>query len=163
VEHDLFIALKANLNPATFSIEQLSYSHHSAEFLEKVLIYRLVYQILIFFPWKVMASEAIHPFSNGFSDLKRRLVPYRRIYVLTHPAIHGEPLVVLHVALRNQISKTVEVLMFQIKIIITFGLNLAEHFEPRYSREWTGKSTKCQYNNVLCHLFNSIRFQSLFK
>ncbi|CAG5958408.1 unnamed protein product [Menidia menidia] len=51
--------------------------------------------------------EAVHPVRN-WSDLKRRVGPYRRCYAFTHAAMPGEPLVVLHVALTEDISDNIQ-------------------------------------------------------
>ena len=47
---------------------------------------------------KVSDYEAIHPMRNWL-DLKRRVGPYRRCYIFTHPSMPREPIVVLHTAL----------------------------------------------------------------
>lgn len=52
--------------------------------------------------------EAVHPVRN-WTDLKRRVGPYRRCYAFTHAAMPGEPLVVLHVALTEDISDNIQV------------------------------------------------------
>ena len=41
--------------------------------------------------------------------MKRRVGPYRRCYAFTHAAMPGEPLVVLHVALTEDISTNIQV------------------------------------------------------
>ncbi|MEQ2253177.1 hypothetical protein ILYODFUR_029528, partial [Ilyodon furcidens] len=51
--------------------------------------------------------EAVHPIRN-WTDLKRRVGPYRRCYAFTHAAMPGEPLVVLHVALTEDISDNIQ-------------------------------------------------------
>ncbi|XP_012272190.1 malonyl-CoA decarboxylase, mitochondrial [Orussus abietinus] len=56
---------------------------------------------------KVSDYEAIHPIRN-WADLKRRVGPFRRCYVFTHPSMPGEPIVVLHVALCDTIPCTVK-------------------------------------------------------
>lgn len=52
--------------------------------------------------------EAVHPIRN-WTDLKCRVGPYRRCYAFTHAAMPGEPLVVLHVALTEDISNNIQV------------------------------------------------------
>lgn len=56
---------------------------------------------------KVSQYEAVHPVRN-WTDLKRRVGPYRRCYAFTHAAMPGEPLVVLHVALTEEISNNIQ-------------------------------------------------------
>ncbi|XP_041853337.1 malonyl-CoA decarboxylase, mitochondrial [Melanotaenia boesemani] len=56
---------------------------------------------------KISQYEAVHPIRN-WSDLKRRVGPYRRCFAFTHAAMPGEPLVVLHVALTEDISDNIQ-------------------------------------------------------
>nr|XP_020458671.1 malonyl-CoA decarboxylase, mitochondrial [Monopterus albus] len=56
---------------------------------------------------KISQYEAVHPIRN-WTDLKRRVGPYRRCYAFTHAAMPGEPLVVLHVALTEEISDNIQ-------------------------------------------------------
>ncbi|XP_061631057.1 malonyl-CoA decarboxylase, mitochondrial [Phyllopteryx taeniolatus] len=56
---------------------------------------------------KISQYEAVHPVRN-WADLKRRVGPYRRCYAFTHAAMPGEPLVVLHVALTEEISDNIQ-------------------------------------------------------
>ncbi|XP_046418541.1 malonyl-CoA decarboxylase, mitochondrial-like [Neodiprion fabricii] len=56
---------------------------------------------------KVSNYEMIHPIKN-WTDLKRRVGPYRRCYVFTHRAMPREPLVVLHTALCGSIPSSVK-------------------------------------------------------
>ncbi|PAA93596.1 hypothetical protein BOX15_Mlig003902g1, partial [Macrostomum lignano] len=56
---------------------------------------------------KVAASEAVHPIL-GWQDLKRRVGAYKRCFVFTHPCLPGEPLVILHAALLENVADTME-------------------------------------------------------
>ncbi|KAL0100187.1 hypothetical protein PUN28_019545 [Cardiocondyla obscurior] len=56
---------------------------------------------------KVSDYEAIHPMRNWL-DLKRRVGPYRRCYIFTHPSMPREPIVVLHTALCDVIPDSVK-------------------------------------------------------
>ncbi|KAL6262344.1 hypothetical protein P5V15_007433 [Pogonomyrmex californicus] len=56
---------------------------------------------------KVSDYEAIHPMKNWL-DLKRRVGPYRRCYIFTHPSMPREPIVVLHTALCDIIPDSVK-------------------------------------------------------
>ncbi|XP_077453469.1 malonyl-CoA decarboxylase, mitochondrial [Stigmatopora argus] len=56
---------------------------------------------------KISQYEAVHPVRN-WADLKRRVGPYRRCYAFTHATMPGEPLVVLHVALTEDISDNIQ-------------------------------------------------------
>ncbi|KAJ3596580.1 hypothetical protein NHX12_002985 [Muraenolepis orangiensis] len=56
---------------------------------------------------KISQCEAVHPVRN-WTDMKSRVGPYRRCYTFTHAAMPGEPLVVLHVALTEDISHNIQ-------------------------------------------------------
>lgn len=56
---------------------------------------------------KIVAYEAIHPISN-LHDLKRRLGAGRRCFAYLHPAIPGEPLIFIEVALMRRLSQSVQ-------------------------------------------------------
>src|SRR5712672_2137389 len=47
---------------------------------------------------KLIAYEAVHEI-NGWDDLRRRLAPDRRCFAFFHPALPGEPLIFVEVAL----------------------------------------------------------------
>ncbi|XP_056622353.1 malonyl-CoA decarboxylase, mitochondrial [Triplophysa dalaica] len=56
---------------------------------------------------KISQYEAVHPVRN-WTDLKRRVGPYRRCYAFTHASMPREPLVVLHVALTEEIANNIQ-------------------------------------------------------
>ncbi|XP_062403603.1 malonyl-CoA decarboxylase, mitochondrial [Sardina pilchardus] len=56
---------------------------------------------------KISQYEAVHPVRN-WMDIQRRVGPYRRCYAFTHASMPGEPLVVLHVALTEEISNNIQ-------------------------------------------------------
>lgn len=56
---------------------------------------------------KIVAYEAVHPISN-LIDLKRRLGIGRRCFGYIHPAIPGEPLIFIEVALMKNIASTIQ-------------------------------------------------------
>lgn len=56
---------------------------------------------------KVSEYEAVHPMRN-WTDLKRRVGPYRRCFVFTHSTMPREPIVVLHTALTDEISRSIQ-------------------------------------------------------
>ncbi|XP_054856438.1 malonyl-CoA decarboxylase, mitochondrial [Eublepharis macularius] len=56
---------------------------------------------------KISDSEAVHPVRN-WMDMKRRVGSYRRCYYFAHCAIPTEPLIVLHVALTDEISSNIQ-------------------------------------------------------
>lgn len=56
---------------------------------------------------KIVAYEAVHPISN-LLDLKRRLGAGRRCFGYLHPAIPGEPLIFIEVALLMNVAQTIQ-------------------------------------------------------
>uniref|UniRef100_A0A8C5Q6C4 Malonyl-CoA decarboxylase, mitochondrial n=2 Tax=Leptobrachium leishanense TaxID=445787 RepID=A0A8C5Q6C4_9ANUR len=62
---------------------------------------------------KISEYEAVHPVRN-WTDMKRRVGPYRRCYTFGHSAMPGEPLIVLHVALMQQIASSIQAIVKEI-------------------------------------------------
>ncbi|EEF43815.1 malonyl-CoA decarboxylase, putative [Ricinus communis] len=56
---------------------------------------------------KIVAYEAVHPICN-LLDLKRRLGVGRRCFGYLHPAIPGEPLIFIEVALLKNVAQTIQ-------------------------------------------------------
>ena len=69
---------------------------------------------------QVSDYEAVHPIRN-LTDLKRRVGPYRRCFVFTHSSMPREPVVVLHTALTNGITKSIHV---RLSLLLTSGNNM---------------------------------------
>ncbi|HEX4181084.1 MAG TPA: malonyl-CoA decarboxylase [Caulobacteraceae bacterium] len=59
---------------------------------------------------KLIAYEAVHEI-HGWSDLKRRLAPDRRCFGFFHPALPGEPLIFVEVALVKGLSTAVQAIL----------------------------------------------------
>ncbi|CAF2588357.1 unnamed protein product [Rotaria sp. Silwood2] len=59
---------------------------------------------------RISEYEAVHPIRN-WTDLKRRLGHYRRCFAYTHHMMPNDPLVILHVALINNISDSIQTLL----------------------------------------------------
>ncbi|XP_044519578.1 malonyl-CoA decarboxylase, mitochondrial isoform X2 [Gracilinanus agilis] len=59
---------------------------------------------------KISECEAVHPVKN-WMDMKRRVSSYRRCYFFSHCSTPGEPLIVLHVALTNEISNNIQTIV----------------------------------------------------
>ena len=55
---------------------------------------------------RVAALEAVHPVRD-WTDLRTRVGKYRRCFVYTHPSMPGEPVVILHVALTQEVAGSV--------------------------------------------------------
>uniref|UniRef100_A0A8D0GUW9 Malonyl-CoA decarboxylase, mitochondrial n=1 Tax=Sphenodon punctatus TaxID=8508 RepID=A0A8D0GUW9_SPHPU len=62
---------------------------------------------------KISDCEAVHPV-RSWMDMKRRVGSYRRCYFFAHCAIPGEPLIVLHVALTNEISSNIQAIVKEV-------------------------------------------------
>ena len=59
---------------------------------------------------KLIAYEAVHEI-QGWDDLRRRLAPDRRCFAFFHPALPGEPLIFVQVALVDGLSSSVTALL----------------------------------------------------
>jgi malonyl-CoA decarboxylase len=59
---------------------------------------------------KLIAYEAVHEI-KGWDDLRRRLAPDRRCFGFFHPALPGEPLIFVEVALVNGLSASIQPLL----------------------------------------------------
>ncbi|XP_050232336.1 uncharacterized protein LOC126681017 isoform X2 [Mercurialis annua] len=77
------------LSPAALELHQITWDD-SASVLEKIVAY-----------------EAVHPICN-LLDLKRRLGVGRRCFGYIHPAIPGEPLIFIEVALLKNVAQTIQ-------------------------------------------------------
>ncbi|XP_050368149.1 uncharacterized protein LOC126786381 [Argentina anserina] len=77
------------LSPAALELHQITWDD-SASLLEKIVAY-----------------EAVHPISN-LIDLKRRLGVGRQCFGYFHPAIPGEPLIFIEVALMKNMAQSVQ-------------------------------------------------------
>src|SRR5216684_2903353 len=61
---------------------------------------------------KLIAYEAVHEI-NGWDDLRRRLAPDRRCFAFFHPALPGEPLIFVEVALVQGLATAMQPLLVQ--------------------------------------------------
>ncbi len=59
---------------------------------------------------KLITYEAVHEIA-GWSDLRRRLAPDRRCFAFFHPALPGEPLIFVEVALTEGLATAVQPLL----------------------------------------------------
>jgi malonyl-CoA decarboxylase len=59
---------------------------------------------------KLIVYEAVHEI-DGWTDLRRRLAPDRRCFAFFHPALPGEPLIFVEVALVRGLAEAVEPLL----------------------------------------------------
>ncbi|CAF3017145.1 unnamed protein product [Rotaria socialis] len=65
---------------------------------------------------RVSEYEAVHRIRN-WTDLKRRLGPYRRCFVYTHHMMPNDPLVILHVGLVDNISNSIQTILNRVKSV----------------------------------------------
>src|SRR5258707_2556707 len=61
---------------------------------------------------KLIAYEAVHAI-KGWDDLRRRLAPDRRCFALFHPALPGQPLIFVEVALGEGLATSMPPLLVQ--------------------------------------------------
>jgi len=87
---------------------------------------------------KISDYEAVHPVKN-WTDLKARVGPYRRCFVYTHPSMPGEPIVILHVALTEEISSSITSLVKNHRTVKGFDRE----------QSWTGFESTVE-NDELC-------------
>lgn len=59
---------------------------------------------------KIVAYEAVHEI-NGFDDLRTRLAEDRRCFAFFHPAMPGDPVIFVQIALGNDLASAVEPLI----------------------------------------------------
>jgi hypothetical protein len=88
---------------AFFSILLVS---QSMFLIHRTIIYTFII-VLLSLLIQISESEAVHPVRN-WTDLKRRVGPYRRCFVYTHSSMPNEPLVVLHTALSDEIARSMK-------------------------------------------------------
>ncbi|XP_014216626.1 malonyl-CoA decarboxylase, mitochondrial-like [Copidosoma floridanum] len=93
-----------NLSVMDGTLRDLLYLWFSVGFMKAE---RVTWQTSCDILQKVSDYEAIHPVKN-WTDLKRRVGPYRRCFIFTHPSMPREPLVVLHTALSDTIPDSVK-------------------------------------------------------
>src|SRR3981189_1634519 len=62
---------------------------------------------------KLIAYEAVHAI-KGWDDLRRRLAPNRRCFAFFHPALPGEPLIFVEVALVEGLATSISPLLSQV-------------------------------------------------
>ncbi|KAK3097069.1 hypothetical protein FSP39_006097 [Pinctada imbricata] len=93
----------ARLRALQLSIRDLLTLWFSVGFLQ---LQRITWESPCDMVQKISEYEAVHPIRN-WTDLKRRVGPYRRCFVFTHNSMPREPVVVLHTALTQEISNNI--------------------------------------------------------
>jgi malonyl-CoA decarboxylase len=61
---------------------------------------------------KIKKYEAVHPIAD-WHDLQRRLDVDRRCFAFFHPALEGEPLIFIEIALRRELSSSIQEILDQ--------------------------------------------------
>lgn len=69
---------------------------------------------------KLIAYEAVHAIS-GWDDLRSRLADDRRCYGFFHPALPGEPLIFVEVALTGDMSRAIAPLLDERRVVATIS------------------------------------------
>jgi malonyl-CoA decarboxylase len=97
------------LNPLDADLKHLFASWFNRGFLE---LRRIDWQSPAAVLEKLIAYEAVHEI-HGWDDLRRRLAPDRRCFAFFHPALPGEPLIFVEVALVQGLAGSVQPLLVQ--------------------------------------------------
>ena len=92
VDDDLKHLFRSWFNPGFLQLERIDWDS-PARVLEKLIAYESVHEI------------------RGWNDLRRRLVNDRRCFAFFHPALEGEPLIFVEVALVRGIAEQVQPLL----------------------------------------------------
>jgi malonyl-CoA decarboxylase len=106
---DLLAHLRAqpDLRPLDSDLRHLFASWFNRGFLE---LRRIDWQTPAAVLEKLIAYEAVHEI-DGWDDLRRRLAPDRRCFGFFHPALPGEPLIFVEVALTTGLASSVQPLL----------------------------------------------------
>ena len=95
------------LKPLDYDLRHLLGSWFNRGFLE---LRRIDWQTPAAVLEKLLAYEAVHEI-QGWDDLRRRLAPDRRCFGFFHPALPGEPLIFVEVALTEGLAASVQPLL----------------------------------------------------
>lgn len=96
-----------DLKPLDSDLQHLFGSWFNRGFLE---LRRIDWQTPAAVLEKLIAYEAVHEI-QGWDDLRRRLAPDRRCFGFFHPALPGEPLIFVEVALTRGLADSVQPLL----------------------------------------------------
>ena len=98
-----------DLRPLDADLRHLLASWFNRGFLE---LRRIDWQTPAAVLEKLIAYEAVHEF-QGWDDLRRRLAPDRRCFGFFHPALPGEPVIFVQVALLQGLATAIQPLLAQ--------------------------------------------------
>ena len=96
-----------SLRPLDYDLRHLLVSWFNRGFLE---LRRIDWQTPAAVLEKIITYEAVHEI-HGWEDLRRRLAPDRRCFGFFHPALPGEPLIFVEVALTQGLAAAVQPLL----------------------------------------------------
>ena len=96
-----------SLKPLDYDLRHLLGSWFNRGFLE---LRRIDWQTPAAVLEKIITYEAVHEI-QGWEDLRRRLAPDRRCFGFFHPALPGEPLIFVEVALTQGLAASVQPLL----------------------------------------------------
>mgnify|MGYP001546280576 FL=1 len=109
MREDLFVALRDNpdLKPVDRDFEHLFGFWFNKGFLE---LRQLDWETPAYILEKLIEYEAVHEIRD-WNDLRRRLQSDRRCFAFFHPALPGEPLIFVEVALTNGLASSVQAVL----------------------------------------------------
>lgn len=109
IRHDLLRLLPshAELNPVDSDLKHLFRSWFNRGFLR---LERIGWHTSALTLEKLVQYESVHEI-NGWPDLRRRLAPDRRCFAFFQPALPGEPVIFVEVALTKGLARTLEPLL----------------------------------------------------
>ena len=106
MREDLFVAMRDNpeLKPVDRDFEHLFGFWFNKGFLE---LRQLDWETPAYILEKLIEYEAVHEIRD-WNDLRRRLESDRRCFAFFHPALPGEPLIFVEVALTNGLASSIQ-------------------------------------------------------
>jgi malonyl-CoA decarboxylase len=102
-----YLRTEPGLKPLDSDLRHLLASWFNRGFLE---LRRIDWQSPAAILEKLIAHEAVHEI-QGWDDLRRRLAPDRRCFGFFHPALPGEPLIFVEVALTQGLAAAIQPLL----------------------------------------------------
>src|ERR1700738_5202737 len=144
---DLLAHLRSepDLKPLDSDLRHLLGSWFNRGFLE---LQRIDWQTPAAVLEKLIAYEAVHEI-KGWDDLRRRLAPDRRCFGFFHPALPGEPLIFVEVALVQGLATAMPPLLAPRRMKRPHGRKLRA-LTPRFSiRSPTARTACAAYRSAI--------------
>ena len=98
---------------------------------------------------KVSDYEAVHPVRN-WTDLKARVGAYRRCFVYTHRSMPGEPVVVLHVALKEEVPRAIASVVRHHRMVKRFSVEASSSSSSSSATSPSSSSSPAGEDPSLC-------------